>query len=272
MDEAVHEGVGVAADHEVDPAGLRDEGLVFIVADVGQEDDQVALLFVVEVVRPAVGHLDVVELRQARGDGLGHVGGEVRLETDDADLHPAAVEDGVGLDDLAHLEAGEVEVGADDLRLGPDRLEARGQGLDIVVEFVIAQGDAVVGEVVDDARLKHAAQLAEIGRALAEIAGVQQQDAVLAVDGTDRVHERGTLDAAAEAVVFAAAHGLEMAVRVVGMQDHQLGLPAAGAAGRDGSCEQDQHLSHCATSSFLTTTRPSVLYSSGVPEAPRLRT
>ena len=137
---------------------------------------------------------------------------------------------------------------------------------------MVAQGDAVVGEVVDDARFQHAAELAEIGRALAEIAGVQQQDAVGAVGCADGVHERGALDAAAEAVVFAAAHGLEVAVRVVGMQDHQLGLATAGAEGQGGRCKKDQDLFHCASSSLLTTTRPSVLYSSGVPEAPRLRT
>ena len=98
---------------------------------------------------------------------------------------------------------------------------------------------------------------------------MQEQDAVRSVYGADGVHESGTLHDAAQAVVLAAADRLEVAVGVVGVQDHQLGL-LAGADGQRGRREADQGASHC-FSSFLMTIRPSVWYAIGLPSAARRR-
>ena len=109
---------------------------------------------------------------------------------------------------------------------------------------MVAERQAIVREVVDGLHLQFAAQFGEVGRPLAEVAGVQEEHAVGAVDIAYGIHERGTLDHAAVPVVRAAAQGLEMAVGIVGVQDHQPGLLTAGAKGRQGGRQDNQRLFH----------------------------
>ena len=110
---------------------------------------------------------------------------------------------------------------------------------------MVAQGDAVIGEVVDHHRLELPLQFGEIGRALAEITGEQQEDLVRAIGVADGVHEGGPFDGAAHPVLVAAAQGLEVAVGVVGVQDDQPGPRLAGADGQQGRGKHDDVLSHC---------------------------
>ena len=132
---------------------------------------------------------------------------------------------------------------------------------------MVAQADAVVAHRVDQADLQVPVQDGEIGRTLAEIAGVQQKDVAGAPPGADAVHVGRTLDDAAGPV----PHGVQMAVGVVGVEDDEP-APGSRAGGQaKGGCTdavEKTDLSHGYSSSFfsvsITTTRSSSLPSMAV--------
>ncbi len=97
-------GVGMAADHEIHIAGTADEHLIQIrlvlETDVGEGDDEIALLLGLEVLGPLVDHLGVLEGGNPVGDILGDKNGDVRHKAYDPDAHTGLLDDGVRLDVL----------------------------------------------------------------------------------------------------------------------------------------------------------------------------
>ena len=134
-----HTGVAVAAEDSVEVGELLGRLTVFLVAAVGEEEDEVAFL---------------AELRQIFGQHLGE-GAEVRAAgvfgmevgqtilaqlytTNDADLQAVALKDLVGLE-VGHLQAVvEGNVCADEGELCPGEHVA--QGYHAAVPLVVAEG------------------------------------------------------------------------------------------------------------------------------------
>ena len=106
------------------------------------------------------------ELGVGLGLGLG------RLETEEADLHAALFDDGVGVKD--GLAVGAEHIGAQDLELGGFHV-LRQLGI-AVVELVVADGGHVVAGGVHHGHRVGALVDADVDGALAVIAGVGQND------------------------------------------------------------------------------------------------
>ena len=106
------------------------------------------------------------ELGVGLGLGLG------RLETEEADLHAALFDDGVGVKD--GLAVGAEHIGAQDLELGGLHV-LRQLGI-AVVELVVADGGHVVAGGVHHGHRVGALVDADVDGALAVIAGVGQND------------------------------------------------------------------------------------------------
>ena len=126
------------------------------------------------------------ELRVGLGLGLR------RLETEEADLHAALFDDGVGIKD--GLAVGAEHIGAQDLELGGLHV-LRQLGI-AVVELVIADGGHVVAGGVHHGHRVGALVDADIDGALTVVAGIGQNDlsALRRIVGLQGCHGRVQID------------------------------------------------------------------------------
>ena len=219
-------GVGMAADHEIHIAGTADEHLIQIrlvlETDVGEGDDEIALLLGLEVLGPLVDHLGVLESRNPVGDLLGDKDGDVRHKAYDSDAHTGFLDDGVRLDVLGQSHIGEVVVGADHRAF--DVGEAAGQLIDTIVELVVAEGDTVVLHRVDEVDLDVASKHGKVGGSLIEVSGVEEKDIAFSVSLHDAVPVGGALDDSTLPLAISGALRLKMAVGVVDVKNGESAL------------------------------------------------
>ena len=218
----------MAANNEIDVAGTADEHLIqirFILeTDVGEGDDEIALLLGLEVLGPLVDHLGILECGNPVGDLLGDKDGDVRHKAYDPDAHTGLLDDGVRLDVLGQGHIGEVVVGTDNRTL--DVGEAAGQLIDTIVELVVAEGDTVVLHRVDEVDLDVASKHGEVGGSLIEVSGVEKKDIAFPVNLHDAVPVGGALDDSTLPLAISGAFRLKMAVGVVDMKN---GEPTLGS-------------------------------------------
>ena len=117
-------GVGVPAQDEVDVSCLADDGLVahalLLPSEVGDADDEVAFLLLLEQCGHAAGGLYGVEVGYALAFGLVDEACHLGCQSEDADLHAFATDDDVGLDESFDGCSCEVVVGA--IRMPSTRL------------------------------------------------------------------------------------------------------------------------------------------------------
>ena len=183
--------VRVAAEDEVDPLDLARDLLVDAEAVVREHDDAVDLVLVTQFVdvflqriqaqpeAPPLGELFRVR-RRGEGEGL----------ADDADLGPAALLDGVGLENELFVVVGE-RVVADDV-LGD---ELRVEHVDELFDAFRAVGELPVADHDVDAEVvlcfddRFAARFKGDARSLPGVAGVEQQHLVAAALALDLVDE-----------------------------------------------------------------------------------
>ena len=179
-----HDGVGVAVDDEIDALHVLGQiiggvGLGALVhAQVREADDDVGTLRLevgnlrgragIELAAVLAGEelqpLD--ELRVGLGLGLGG------LKTEEADLHAALFDDGIGVKDGLSVRAEHVR--AQDLELGG--LHVLRQLRIAVVELVVANGGHVVAGGIHHGHRVGALVDADIDGALAVVAGIGQND------------------------------------------------------------------------------------------------
>ena len=211
-----HHGVGVTVDDHVDPLGVvpkvvRSIGLGLIVnAEMAQADHNISVRKSVDLLlgnRPKVvdGKGQTLDERRV-GFGLGFR----RLKTEEADLHAGLggvgvvrIEDGRAVS-IKHISADDLE-----LRLGHIVHEL----LITIVKLMVADGDDIVAGSVHHCDGIGALGDTDIGRALAVVAGVNEDD--LGTPGLIVSLERGNAGIAGD-----------RAVDIVRMQDN--GLPCVG--------------------------------------------
>ena len=219
--------MGMAADNEIDVAGTLHESWVNIrlasETYVRQGDDHIALLLGLEVLGPFVDYLGVLKGWNLVGDFLGDKGGDVRHKTDDSDLHPSFLHDGVRLHVLGKSDVREVIVCTDNRAL--DVGQAAGKLIDSVVELVVAEGDTIVLHRVDEVDLDVTSEHGEIGRALTEVTGVEKEYITFSVGFHDTVTVSRALNHSAKTFPPTGTLRLKMAVGVVHVKD---GEPSLG--------------------------------------------
>ena len=243
--------MGMASDNDIQAFGLRDNGLIHIVAEMAEKYDKLAFFLLAEMGCPLVHHFHIVQLPNALGSGSGHHGGDIRLHPDNANTYPTSFYDGSRSNVLLKY-VGEFAVGAHYWTFY--LAQALGKALYSFIELVVTEGDAVVSESIYHLGLQRATQFAVVGCPLIEVAGVKKQHLVGRILGADAVDERGPLDYAAKPVRFSPAYGVEMAVRIIGMDDYQTGLASYG---RKAYKHGNYYLLHRLSSTIET--RPSVL-------------
>ena len=168
---------------------------------MGEGDHKVALLLGLQVLGPLVDHLGVLIARDHVGDLLRDKYGDVRHKAYDADPHSGLLQNGVRLDILRQRHFREIIVGADHrtLDLGKSAREL----IHTVVELMVAQSHAIVLHRVDQIDLDVASEHGEIGRALIEVAGMEEQHVPLSVSLHDTVAVGGALDHSAHTLMLA---------------------------------------------------------------------
>ena len=199
-----HDGVGVAVDDEIDALHVLGQiiggvGLGALVhAQMREADDDVGALLLergdlrgragIELFAVLAGE----ELQALNELGVGLGLGLGRLETEEADLHAALFDDGVGVKD--GLAVGAEHIGAQDLELGGFHV-LRQLGI-AVVELVVADGGHVVAGGVHHGHRVGALVDADVDGALAVIAGVGQNDlgALGLIVGLQGCHGRVQVD------------------------------------------------------------------------------
>ena len=231
-----HDGVGVAVDDEIDALHVLGQiiggvGLGALVhAQMREADDEVCALRL--QVRDLCGHA-VIELLAVRsgeelqalnelGVGLGLRLG--RLETEEADLHAALFDDGVGVID--GLAVGAEHVGTQDLEFCS--LHVLRQLRIAVVKLVVAEGDNVIAGRVHHGHRVRALVDADVDGALTVVAGVGKDD----------------LRALRLIVRLQGCHGrvqIDRTVHVVRVQDDGLSVQRLFRSGRKCRAAQAQH-------------------------------
>ncbi len=161
---------------------------------------------------------------------------QVGGEPEHADRQSAAVEYGKRLDRLDQFFVMEKIIGAQgrEVRLP----ESFCQSCRAVVELMVAEGDGVIVHRVHQPYLHIALEEVEIGRALREIAGVEQQQ--VGTGGTFLSDESLAAKEAADIGVRLVSIGLNLAVGVVGVQNGEhLCLGKGGESCEQACAEQD---------------------------------
>ena len=136
-------------------------------------------------------------------------------QSENADLKPATTDDGIGADYSFERSAFDLVVGADngEMRHAKDCC----QGIKAVVKLVVAERGGIVAHTVERIHFYTPVEEVEIGRALAEVAGIKQkQIRVLLALLLDKTHTAG---------ITAQAVGLRLYLRVgvVGMKNGERG-------------------------------------------------
>ena len=172
-----HHTVGVTVDDEVDTFGRIVEviggiGLGRIIhTEVGKRDDDIVILERFKLLFGDCLEVGVeLETLDERGVGLGLRFG--RLETEEADLHAALLDDGVGIEN--GLAVGVEHVGAQNFELGGLHV-LRQLGI-AVVELMVADGGHIVAGGVHHRHRVRALMDADVDGALTVVAGVGQND------------------------------------------------------------------------------------------------
>ena len=231
-----HDGVGVAVDDEIDALHVLGQiiggvGLGALVhAQVREADDEVCALrlqvcdlcgrAVIELAAVLAG--EELQALNELGVGLGlRLGG---LETEEADLHAALFDDGVGIKD--GLAVGTEHIGAQNFELGGLHV-LRQLGI-AVVELVIADGGHVVAGGVHHGHRVGALVDADIDGALTVVAGIGQNDlsALRRIVGLQGCHGRVQID---------------RTVHVVRVQDDGLAVKRLCLVDCKGRARQAQH-------------------------------
>ena len=218
----------MASDDDVHSSDILDDVEIFVVAHVGKDDDHVAFLLVAKETGPLVHYFSVLSgLRDTARGLVSHHLGDVGKHADDADLHSSPADDGIRLHSpLAHIELAEVVVGADHWSL--DGSYPAAKVLDAVVELVVAQGQTVIFEGVDERHLEVSVEDSIVWRSLVPVSGVQKQDLVLADGLAEAVDIGSALDNAAAANIFARTLRVEMTVSIVDVDDDEALRRGAG--------------------------------------------
>ena len=229
-------GVGVAVDDEVDALHVLGQiiggvGLGALVhAQMREADDEVCALrlqvcdlcgrAVIELLAVRTG--EELQALNELGVGLGLRLG--RLETEEADLHAALFDDGVGVID--GLAVGTEHVGTQNLELGG--LHVLHQLRIAVVKLVVSEGDNVIAGRVHHGHRVRALVDADIDGALTVVAGVGKDD----------------LRALRLIVRLQGCHGrvqIDRTVHVVRVQDDGLSVQRLFRSGRKCRAAQAQH-------------------------------
>ena len=235
-----HHGVGVAVDDEVDAldCGVKIGGAVrsglSVHAQMRKADDDIRILERRDLIGGSLGEGVLVSEGQAldeRGVGLGlGLGG---LHAEEADLHT-----GLGGVGVVRIEDGGTvlieDVRADDLELGLAHVFLE-LGI-AVVEFVVAEGDDVVARGIHHRDRISALGGADIGRALAEVAGVDEDDL-------------GALGLIVGLELCDVGIALDRTVHVIRMQNdslaRHLGFRISGGVRRKAGHSQAENHRHC---------------------------
>ena len=231
-----HDGVGVAVDDEIDALHVLGQiiggvGLGALVhAQVRKADDDVGALLLergdllgragIELAAVLAG--EELQTFNELGVGLGlRLGG---LETEEADLHAALFDDGVGIKD--GLAVGVEHIGAQNFELGGLHV-LRQLGI-AVVELMIADGGHVVAGGVHHGHRVGALVDADIDGALTVVAGIGQNDlsALRRIVGLQGCHGRVQID---------------RTVHVVRVQDDGLAVKRLCLVDCKGRARQAQH-------------------------------
>ena len=235
-----HHGVGVTVDDEVDAldCGVKIGGAVrsglSVHAQMRKADDDIRILERRDLIGGSLGEGVLVSEGQAldeRGVGLGlGLGG---LHAEEADLHT-----GLGGVGVVRIEDGGAvlieDVRADDLELGLAHVFLE-LGI-AVVELVVAEGDDVVARGIHHRDRISALGGADIGRALAEVAGVDEDDL-------------GALGLIVGLELCDVGIALDRTVHVIRMQNdslaRHLGFRISGGVRRKAGHSQAENHRHC---------------------------
>ena len=167
-----------------------------------------------------LGHL--VQTRQAVGGFTAHDRGDIGQNPDDANPESGLLDHGPRLDIVARLERRKIVIAAHHRAL--DGSQPAGQFLQPVVEFVIPQAGAIIGQGVQHLHLDIAVQFRKIRCPLREIPRMQKEHVFRSVGRTDTVHKSRPFDHAAQAGIFPGFLGFHVAVGIVKMDDDKTGI------------------------------------------------
>lgn len=170
-------GVAVAAQNDVDAPRAANDGRVLVVgravAQMGEADDEVALLLVAQLIGHLLGHGRGVVVDDSLAVGTRNEALQLWGQTEDAHAHACAFLYNIRLHQALAHGAREVVVGADDGEAG--HAEQAGHVLHAAVELVVAYGGGVVAHEVHQLNLHFTLKQAVVDAALREVATVQQQ-------------------------------------------------------------------------------------------------
>ena len=216
-----HLDMGVATYDDIDVRDIFSQGKIvhhtLVDAQVGEADDELAALLL-QGIHVLAGAGDGIEVAGSRRDAGGHQRLEVCQQAEHADLEAAAFEHHVGLDHLTQEFVRELVVGADNRELG--LAEAFAEGVTAVVELVVAERDGVVAHCIHQFQFHIPFEEVEIGGALGEVAGIEQQHVGVLFAGF--ADEGLAAEESAHIGVGLIGKGFYLAVGVVGMEDDQL--------------------------------------------------
>ena len=167
-----------------------------------------------------LGHL--VQTRQAVGGFAAHDGGDIGQNPDDTNPESGLLDNGPGLDIFARLEGRKIVIAAHHRAL--DGSQPAGQFLQPVVEFVIPQAGAIIGQGIQHLHLDIAVQFRKIRSPLREIPRMQKEHVFRSVGRTDTVHKSRPFDHAAQAGIFPGFLRFHVAVGIIKMDDDKTGI------------------------------------------------
>ena len=136
--------------------------------------------------------------------------------------------------------------------------------LDSVIELVIAEGNDIIAESIDQPDLKHSPESRVIRGPLIEIPGVEKKEIPPSDGISDAVHKRSPLDYASPAGRFPGTFRLKMTVRVIEMHNRELLGRSSGTGNKHSRHNGSNQLSH---NQSTITTLPSLEYSMFFPAA-----
>ena len=167
-----------------------------------------------------LGHL--VQTRQAVGSFTAHDGGDIGQNPDDTDPESSLLHYGPGLDIFARLEGRKIVIAAHHGAL--DGSQPAGQFLQPVVEFVIPQAGAVIGQRIQHLHLDITVEFSKIRSPLREIPRMQKEHIICSVGSTDTIDKGRAFDHAAQAGILPGFLRFHVAVGIIKMDDDKTGI------------------------------------------------
>ena len=119
---------------------------IYLPAQVGDADDDITLLFLLQYLSHFICLGDRIEILDAAIVGFGYQAGKFRTQAENANLQSLALDNGIRLYDICQFGTGEIIVGADDRKLC--HLEDAHHVVDAEIELMVSDGSSIIFHLV----------------------------------------------------------------------------------------------------------------------------